>query len=196
MRHPYKYRRAVNITYAFTFLLDAAMAVIGLLMFGDGVMDAITSNVLLTKGYPRFFAELIAVCIAIIPLTKVPLNARPIVSTIEVITGLIDPTNPTQGPSLANQIGKVAVKIFTVILFVVIAIIFPSFDRIMTLLGAVCCFSICIVLPIAFHLKLFYGEMSAGEKTMNWSLLVISSVMAIVSTAFACAPRDWLEGKS
>src|ERR1700750_1339680 len=96
MRHPYKYHRAVDITYLFTFFLDAAMAIIGILMFGDNVMDEITSNILLTKGYPRGLAELIAVCIAIIPLTKVPLNARPIVSTVEIITGLIDPN--ARGP--------------------------------------------------------------------------------------------------
>src|ERR1700760_772317 len=39
MRHPYKYRRAVNITYIFSFTLDSGMAIIGLLMFGDFVHD-------------------------------------------------------------------------------------------------------------------------------------------------------------
>ena len=34
MRHPYKYHRGVNITYAFTATLDLFMAVVGLLMFG------------------------------------------------------------------------------------------------------------------------------------------------------------------
>ena len=74
MRHPYKYRKGVKITYSFTFLLDLSMAVIGLLMFGDGVRDEITSNILLTDGYPRTLSILIIVFIAIIPLTKVPLK--------------------------------------------------------------------------------------------------------------------------
>lgn len=74
MRHPYKYRKGVNITYSFTFVLDLSMAVVGLLMFGDGVRDEITSNILLTDGYPPALSLLIVIGIAIIPLTKVPLK--------------------------------------------------------------------------------------------------------------------------
>lgn len=39
MRHPYKWRKSVNMTYAFTASLDFCTMVIGLLMFGDGVLD-------------------------------------------------------------------------------------------------------------------------------------------------------------
>lgn len=74
MRHPYKYRKGVNITYSFTFILDLSMAVVGLLMFGDGVRDEITSNILLTDGYPPALSLLIVIGIAIIPLTKIPLK--------------------------------------------------------------------------------------------------------------------------
>ncbi|KAI7283895.1 vacuolar amino acid transporter-like protein 1, partial [Hortaea werneckii] len=90
MRHPYKYRRGVNITYSFTFSLDLFMAVVGYLMYGGGVKDEITRNVLLTDpgAYPHAINVLIVVCVAIIPLTKVPLNARPIVSTLELFLGL------------------------------------------------------------------------------------------------------------
>jgi vesicular inhibitory amino acid transporter len=194
MRHPYKYHRAVDITYAFSFTLDTGMAVIGLLMFGDFVHDEITSNILLSPGYPEALNYFIAICIAIIPLTKVPLNARPIFSTVDILTGLFDPMS-IQEPSLANKISRTFIRVVTVVVFVIIAIIFPSFDRIMTLLGAVCCFSICIVLPVAFHLRLFGKELGKGEKAFNWTLIIISSAMAIVSTVFACLPRDFLNGK-
>lgn len=50
------------------------MAVMGLLMFGEGVKDEITSNLFLTKGYPKSISLLVAMCIAIVPLTKVPLK--------------------------------------------------------------------------------------------------------------------------
>lgn len=74
MRHPYKYRRSVNVTYAFTASLDLFMAVIGLLMFGDSVRDEITANIFLTEGYPNWLSVIICVCVAIIPLTKIPLK--------------------------------------------------------------------------------------------------------------------------
>ncbi|KAF1947120.1 hypothetical protein EJ02DRAFT_366076 [Clathrospora elynae] len=197
MRHPYKYRKGVNITYVFTYIIDVGMACAGILMFGDDVRDEVTSNIFLTAGFPQSITTFIAVCIAIIPLTKIPLNARPIVSTLEVLFGL-DPRSLAVSSSIDGMSGlsrgflKISLRIITIFIFVVIAILFPSFDRIMTLLGSVACFSICIILPLAFHLKLFGKEISRGEKTMNWVLIVVCTIMAIVSTVFACLPKEML----
>jgi vesicular inhibitory amino acid transporter len=197
MRHPYKYRKGVNITYIFTFLLDMGMASAGILMFGDSVRDEITSNIFLTKGYPPAISVFIAICIAIIPLTKIPLNARPIVSTLEIVFGLdhrslaaVSSLNGMDG--LTRGILKFTLRIVNIAVIVFIAIVFPSFDRIMTLLGSVACFSICIILPLAFHLKLFNKEIGGAEKTMNWVLIVVCTVMAVVSTVFACLPKELL----
>lgn len=90
MRHPLKYTRATNYTYVFTvgnpirlswtlltigqYLLDALVAVVGFLMFGQKVLDELTSNILMTKGYPNVISVCIVVFIAIIPLTKIPLK--------------------------------------------------------------------------------------------------------------------------
>ena len=59
-------------------------------------------------------------------------------------------------------------------------------------MGAVACFTICIILPLAFHLKLFGKEMGATEKMFNWVLIVVSTVMAVISTVFACLPKDMI----
>ena len=197
MRHPYKYRKAVNVTYIFTYLIDVGMACAGILMFGDGVKEEVTSNIFLTKGFPQGISVFIAICIAIIPLTKIPLNARPIVSTLEVLFGL-DTRSLAMSSSIDGMDGltrgalKIFLRVITIVVFVVIAIVFPSFDRIMTLLGSVACFSICIILPLMFHLKLFGKEISRREKIMNWVLIIVSTIMAIVSTAFACVPKELL----
>ena len=91
MRHPHKYEKSLKITFSFTvrasicrslrtlltsnqYALDCSMAVIGYLMFGDWTRDEITSNLVTTKGYPRFLSIVVVVLIAIIPLTKVPLR--------------------------------------------------------------------------------------------------------------------------
>jgi solute carrier family 32 (vesicular inhibitory amino acid transporter) len=197
MRLPYKYRKAVNITYIFTYLIDVGMASAGILMFGDFVHDEITSNIFTTPGYPRAISVFIAICIAIVPLTKIPLNARPIISTLEVLLGLdnrsLAISSSLNGTSGLNRgIAKFVLRIATIIVFVLIAIVCPSFDRIMTLLGSVACFSICIILPLAFHLKLFAAELGGVERAMNWVLIVVSTVMAILSTVFACFPKEVL----
>ena len=92
MRHPQKYARGVTITYIFTvcdavlpqvkgqwltslqYLLDVSMAVAGLLMFGDEVRNEVTSNILVTTGYPKALSVCIVVFVGIIPLTKIPLK--------------------------------------------------------------------------------------------------------------------------
>lgn len=196
MRHPYKYRRGVDISYAFTFTLDLFMACVGLLMYGDGVKDEITRNILLTEGAPEWLSLIIVVCVAIIPLTKVPLNARPIVSTLELFLGLdaraMGPEPSTGLSSLSRGIFKVTVRILCVVTFVVLAILVPDFDRIMSLMGAVACFTICIMLPAAFHLKLFGDSLTKMEKTRDWALVIVSGVMAVVSTAFNFVPKEKL----
>ena len=63
-----------NPTDSTQFLLDLSMAVGGLLMFGDGILDEVTSNILKTDGYSRGLSVCIVIFVAIIPLTKIPLK--------------------------------------------------------------------------------------------------------------------------
>lgn len=74
MRHPYKYNKAVDVTYIFTYLVEVALAIAGYIMFGEEVRDEITANIFLTKGYPKVLSIIIMLAIAIIPLTKIPLK--------------------------------------------------------------------------------------------------------------------------
>lgn len=149
MRHPHKYTRALKATFSFTYLLDTTAAVAGLLMFGDDVMDAITSNIFLTAGYPRALTYLLCGVIAIIPLTKVPLNARPIIATAEVLLGLHHQAVAENPPMVGRSayfrgIMKIMVRVVTIFIFLVISIVFPAFDSIMAFMGSALCFTICV----------------------------------------------------
>lgn len=198
MRHPLKYTRAINYTFVFTYLLDVLIAVAGFLMFGQKVHDEVTSNILMSKGYPHAISVCIVVFIAIIPLTKIPLNARPIYNVIEKVVGL-DPQEMPQASGLVGLSGyargflKSAIRIFTIAVIILIAILVPSFDTIMALMGSAMAFSICIVLPLAFHLKLFGKELGMKEKVLNWFLIVVCSVMAVIGTVWVFLPRKTRE---
>ncbi|KKZ60653.1 hypothetical protein EMCG_04675 [[Emmonsia] crescens] len=206
MRHPHKYGKSLWVTYIFTFFLDLAMAVAGWLMFGPDVKDEITSNILLTTGYPNWLSVCIVAFIAIIPLTKVPLSCRPLVSTVESLCGL-HPRPPTHHQNPQNkkkqkkdskqepsQFLRTSVqfttRILTICIITYIAIIFPYFDRIMALIGASLCITICIILPVAFYLKIFGNSIPFWERVVDWALLVVCSVMAVVGTAWAFIPRE------
>ncbi|KAL4890405.1 transporter [Aspergillus ambiguus] len=195
MRHPQKYGKSLWVTYLFTYSLDCAMAVIGWVMFGDGVRDEITANVLQMDEYPRSLSLCIIIFISIIPITKVPLNCRPLVATVEVLCGLgphpASASNHQGGlKGLLRQSSQFIVRILVVAIIVVMAIVFPAFDRIMALMGSGLCFTICIILPLAFYLKIFGKEISPKERILDWFILVVSSVLAGVGTAWAFLPED------
>lgn len=131
------------------YLIDASVAVVGLLMFGDGVHDEITANILEEMGYPAITHILLVIFISIIPLTKIPLNAQPIITTFEVLFGLRQQVVSEEGhliglSSASRGLMKAAVRIVTLMVFLLVAILFPAFDSIMAFMGSALCFTICV----------------------------------------------------
>lgn len=197
MRHPKRYPSALRQVFTFTFLLDAATAVAGLLMFGDKVSDEITSNIIGNSGYPQTLSIMMCIFIAIIPLTKVPLNARPIIATVEAMLGL-NTNSPNLPPSssltgLTNTFRgflRTTIRIVILMIFVIIAIVFPAFDSIMAFMGSALCSAICVILPLLFYLKIFGSEISTAERVLDWGLIVVSSFMAVVGTVWAFLPKE------
>ncbi|EPS41075.1 hypothetical protein H072_5038 [Dactylellina haptotyla CBS 200.50] len=201
MRHPYKFEKAMKVTYTFTFLLDLSMGVVGYLLFGDYVKDIVTSNILLNPQTSNGLSIALISFIAAIPITKTPLNARPIISTFEVLLGLdqrvLAPGEEGVGmTAFARGMYSVLIRVGCVFSFITIAILVPSFERIMALMGSALCFLICIILPLMFRLRIFAGKLPRSTVIFDWCLIVISSIFAITGTATAMMPREVLTGKA
>ncbi|KAL4917916.1 transmembrane amino acid transporter protein-domain-containing protein [Aspergillus aurantiobrunneus] len=196
MRHPHKYGSSLWATYIFTYSLDCAVAVSGWMMFGNTIRDEVTANVLTTDEYPQFLSICIIVSIAIIPITKVSFNCRPLVATIEVLCDLESrielSMDRTDRETLVQQMLRALIRIVVVAIIVVIAIAFPSFDRIMALMCSALCFTICIVLPLAFYLMIFGKEINPKKRILDWFLLIVSSVLAAMGTVWALCHRNRL----
>ncbi|KAF7544937.1 hypothetical protein G7046_g9674 [Stylonectria norvegica] len=193
MRHPYKWAKAVNVTFSFSYVLDTCLAIVGILMFGDGIREAITSNVLKTAGYPEALTVLMCIFIAIIPLTKIPLNMRPIITTMDVVCGvhLDHHTNAAMDPrgALAHQSIRGMIRVFVVAFLLVISILFPAFDSVCAFLGAALCTLISIILPISFHLKLFWKDIPVRERIVSGVLLVVFSILGTLGTIWTFLPK-------
>ena len=119
-------------------------------MFGPAVRDEITSNILREASYPRALTVLMCLCIGIIPLTKIPLNARPIVATLEVLLGLQLYHGEEGGGDRWRVVGRGAVRVGVVVVFLGIAVVFPAFDSIMAFMGSALCFTICVTYVFFF----------------------------------------------
>jgi vesicular inhibitory amino acid transporter len=91
--------------------------------------------------------------------------------------------------ALSRGLLKVTIRIGTTLLIMVLAILCPSFDRVMALMGSAFCFTICIILPLLFYLKLFGSEIGMKERILDWFLIVVCSILAVVGTVWAFLPR-------
>ena len=94
-------------------------------------------------------------------------------------------------PTLRNIL-RASVRILVIVLVVIISILIPGFDSIMALMGSALCFTICIVLPCSFYLKLFGEDIGFWEKVLNWFLIVVCSVLAVLGTVWAVLPKSKL----
>ncbi|RFU75264.1 vacuolar amino acid transporter 1 [Trichoderma arundinaceum] len=196
MRHPHKWGRGVAVTFSFSYVLDTCLAVIGILMFGDGIGEAITSNIIKSSGFPEGLTIFMCICITIIPLTKLPLNARPLITTADVLCGLHH--HPHHHHSAAvdrksafiQSCSRALVRVVVVLILLCISIVFPAFDSVCAFLGAALCSLISVILPILFYLKLYGKDVSVRERIVLWCLLALFSVLGLVGTVWTFLPKD------
>ncbi|KAG2171796.1 hypothetical protein INT43_008176 [Umbelopsis isabellina] len=129
MAHPEDFNQVVNYTYLATSLIYAFMAASGYLMFGENVL-VITENMMQTPGFNQVLNKLAVWLIVINPFTKYALTLSGVNFTIEL--------SIFRHPSCANiNKSKITMRLIQLIsrllvssLVVLIAILFPAFDRV------------------------------------------------------------------
>lgn len=182
------------------YVLDTCLAIVGILMFGDGISEAITSNIIKSSGFPEGLTIFMCICVTIIPLTKIPLNARPLITTADVLCGLHHhphhshphhaASNADWRPALIRSCLRALVRIFVVLVLLCISILFPAFDSVCAFLGAALCSLISVILPILFYLKLYEKDVSAKERLALWCLVVVFAVLGLIGTVWTFLPKD------
>lgn len=201
MRHPTKYFSVLVATYQITFPIDMAMAILGFLMFGADISGEVSRNIILTDGYPASLSLALTAFIGLIPLAKTPLNVRPIVSTLDVLLGLdhiplffpLSHFSSLTPYAIFQRLLKIFLRIFVVFYFVLFAILCPSFDRIIGLLGCSMCTTICVLGPIAFYLKIYGQQVSRTERILCYVLFVVFTVLAVLGTVWCFLSPETIE---
>lgn len=194
MRHDCRYTESLIYTYAVAMPLFAGIAVVGKLMFGSDVKPEITANILLSKDYPKSISLLITASMSIIAITKAPLTARPVFSIIESFLGLesnatVIESEITKAPPISRKTLRKAVKIITVLVVVMLAILVPDFKRIMAFLGAALVWNISVSLPTLFYLKLLNFQIPKFERIICYSIIIIGIISSVAGTLVALLPK-------
>ncbi|CAK9438309.1 uncharacterized protein LODBEIA_P25330 [Lodderomyces beijingensis] len=105
MKHPQKFSKSSNISYLITFVLDFTIGVTGYLMYGTLVDDSIIKNIMRNPSYPAWVNKVLCLLMGILPISKLPLVTRPIITSYERILGISPPPKaPHYSPSSNAQI--------------------------------------------------------------------------------------------
>ncbi|RHZ53542.1 hypothetical protein Glove_441g63 [Diversispora epigaea] len=193
MEKPNEYRKMVNSSYSITSTFYITVAVSGYLMFGSQTMQEITQNLMVTPGYSLFLNSIVVWLTVINPLSKYPLTLTPINLSVEVTFLNIPYLRILFRSQIVKTVFMIISRTFISFLVVSTAILFPKFDRAVSLLGSLFSFLISLIFPLLCNLKIFGSTLPKNEIRLNLFILVISVIMGVLGTIWTFVPREWLD---
>ncbi|KAI9257518.1 transmembrane amino acid transporter protein-domain-containing protein [Helicostylum pulchrum] len=191
MEEPKRYERMVDITYLITVAVYITMAIAGYAMFGLETMQEITQNLATTPGYSKWINRLAIWLIVLTPLAKYGLMMNPVSVTWELwITSYANVElwckyHSWRKPFLAG-VGRILASAIVIM----VATVFPGFDRIMSLLGALFSFGISAIFPLVCYVKLFHQDLTLKDNVLIYSILTVSIIMATFGTIWSFLPNN------
>ncbi|CAO3640874.1 unnamed protein product [Cunninghamella blakesleeana] len=186
MDDPKKYNKVVDISYFITITMYLLMAWAGYSMFGTETMKEITQNLATTIGYNRLLNGAILWLVFLTPIAKYGVMMNPLQMVWE--HWLLSKVQSQSWSSTSKTLFTWSSKVILHGIIVFIAIVFPAFDRVMSLLGALFSYSISVIFPLACHLKLFGHSLPTHKYILDWAILSISCIIAILGTIWSFLP--------
>ncbi|KAI0033110.1 transmembrane amino acid transporter protein-domain-containing protein [Vararia minispora EC-137] len=196
MAEPHRFEEAMDYSFGFATVFYALIGAAGYLMFGDGVHEEISQNLLGVPGYSATLNKAVLWMLVLAALTKFPLALRPANLMIESFLGLDDvhpvcladaehQYNPDSksARTLAHAPHRRTLLIAERATFVALAVgtsvAFPGFGATMAILGACTTSVLCVLGPLAAKRVL------EGPRKRDVVIFALALPMAIWGTAVA-----------
>ena len=163
---PEKYGKCMSVSFGFSYAVDLLTGIVGFLMFGSTVQGEVTNNILM-GDYPKLLQHSLVLLMGLLPISKLPLMSRPILTILDQYFPAI--------------LGRMILSG----LYLGAACVFQDFSSVVALLGAGVCFTVCIVLPSSFAISEGggkQGDSSRGSFYLWWGLIVVGGAGAILGT--------------
>lgn len=172
---PQKYGSCMKYSFSFSYMVDLMTGVLGFLMFGEFVDDEITRNIIVTKGYPPWISTGIVVLMGILPISKLPLISRPIVTILDSRFG-------------DSKLQRLINRIILSSVFLTSSILLTNFGKVMSLLGSLICFTVCLTLPAMYYLSTFKTELGFLERFI-WQVVIAIGIIGAIGGTVAVIVR-------
>ena len=176
MQRPQDFEKMIDFTYGMVLLSCLLVASSGYYMFGDDVEDQITLSLENQSENAGPLMTGLTWLMILTAISKFTLTMFPLALGFEeMLTGVL--------PSdLAMELLDSLVKIVLIFLALAVAIFFPSFSFICSLVGLICTMIVSVIFPALAHLKLFGTTLSVSDKIIDWLLVIGGSFVAVIGT--------------
>ncbi|KAI9499430.1 transmembrane amino acid transporter protein-domain-containing protein [Zychaea mexicana] len=189
MDDPKQYERMVDIAYLVTAGAYITMAVAGYLMFGLETMQEITQNLANTPGYYKIVTQFGIGLMVLTPLAKYGLMLNPVNLSLE-LSLLTKFEDWIRFHAWRKHLITASIRIIVSLVIVYTATVFPGFDRVVSLLGALFSFGISAIFPLLCYRRLFADSITWKESILNNLILLISTFMAVLGTIWSFLPNN------
>ncbi|KAG2368254.1 transmembrane amino acid transporter protein-domain-containing protein [Suillus spraguei] len=188
MIDPSEFNHMINWAFVITTFIYGVIGYAGYLMFGRNVSDEISKDLMSTPGYNSWINEIALWTLVSTPLSKFPLNTRPINVILEIMLGIDDhsgiqlqlDTQVSTARRLLKRVLFIVERISIPVLSILVSILVPEFSSLMAFIGAFSAFMLCVIGPISAKISL-EGRYSFTDVL----LLVMAVVMATWGTLAA-----------
>jgi vesicular inhibitory amino acid transporter len=176
MRRPQDFERMIDVTYTVVLVSCLLVAVSGYYMFGNDVEDQITVSLEKQSANASIFMIGLTWLMILTAISKFTLTMFPLALGFEEMLTSVLPSD------LAMELVDSLVKISLIFLSLAVAVFFPSFSFLCSLVGLICAMIVSVIFPTIAHLKLFGPQLSTVDKAIDWILIIGGSVVAVVGT--------------
>ncbi|KAJ0810200.1 putative amino acid transporter, transmembrane domain-containing protein [Helianthus annuus] len=168
MKNKHQFSKVLLLCFVLCTITYSSMAIVGYRMFGSKAESQITLNLPTNKASSQaaIFTTLIS------PIVKYALLVVPIVNTIE-----------ERFPSFNTRKFSLCIRTTLVISTIVVALVFPFFGYLMSIVGALLTVTVSIILPSLCYLKISGAYRVFGlELVMIGFVVLVGILIATVGT--------------
>ncbi|ORX77519.1 hypothetical protein K493DRAFT_293824 [Basidiobolus meristosporus CBS 931.73] len=189
MKCPERFPAVLRYSYMITSVVYVVMAGGGYLIFGSSVQHEVIVNLVNNPHYNQFLTRLVVWTVVLNPISKFGLTLNPANLILEVFFS----NAPFNLNIRASKARRIVFRTMLCLFVCLVAILIPGFHRVMALLGSFSCFTISAIFPIICHLKLFGNRLSPAQKTLDWFLVILCSILALTGTVWSFLPEELLQ---
>lgn len=176
MARPQEFERMIHVTFLVVTFCCLLVAMSGYFMFGSVVKDQITISLAETSTGADTAMKMLTWLMILTAFSKFTLTMFPLALGIEEIVA------PYVSKDKIMEATSSLIKLILIVMSLSVAIFCPSFSFLCSLVGLICTMIVSVIFPAAAHLKLFGSKLTIFEKVLDWTLVVIGTVTAIVGT--------------